>query len=130
MRIVTRLARTEFHIGSITREGDTLVLESHPDQAMKVKAYIYPSDVTTALRAGVNYEVVRFLAEVIAASIARKTRGASRRKAVEETSGNQPANPSVPLSERPSGGAGSRTSGGRSSSADLQSFPREGGQTA
>ena len=81
MRIVTRLARTEFQIGNITREGDTLVLESHPDQAMKVKAYIYPSDVTTALRAGVNYDVVRFLAGVIVSSIAVKVRRVSRGKA-------------------------------------------------
>jgi hypothetical protein len=61
MRVVTRLARTEFRIGAVRREGDRLVLESHPDQPLKVKAYLDPDDVLELIKATFGKAVLGYL---------------------------------------------------------------------
>lgn len=50
MRIRSRLADVEFEFGEIAREGDLLVIASHPDARMKSKVYVSPRDVTAFLR--------------------------------------------------------------------------------
>jgi len=64
MRVVTRLAKTDFRIGEIRREGDFLVMESDETQPMKVKAYIDATDVMQMFRSGLKREVLGYLASV------------------------------------------------------------------
>lgn len=49
MRIRSKLADVEFEFGEIVREGDRLVISSHPDARMKSKVYVAPSDVVAFL---------------------------------------------------------------------------------
>jgi len=72
MRIVTRLAKTEFRIGAITVEDGELVMVSHPDQQLKVKAYVGPADLRDLLRAAMNREVIEYF-------VTLSTRGIQRR---------------------------------------------------
>ena len=60
MKVVSRLAKMDFTIGSIERDGDNLVIKSHPDQAMKSKVYMTPEDVAGLLKASLNRSVVSF----------------------------------------------------------------------
>jgi hypothetical protein len=50
MKIRSRLADVEFEFGEIVRDGDLLVIASHPDARMKSKVYVSPRDVTAFLR--------------------------------------------------------------------------------
>lgn len=49
LRVRSKLADVEFRFGSIERKGEDLVINSHPDQAMKSRVYITPADVVTVL---------------------------------------------------------------------------------
>lgn len=62
MRVVTRLAKLEFRVGTIHRDGDELVIESHPDQAMKAQARVGADDIAAILRASLTREVLGYLA--------------------------------------------------------------------
>ncbi len=75
MRVVTKLARTEFQVGTIRREGDFLVMESDETQSMKVKAYIDASDVVRMLRSGMKRDVIAYLV-----GVPRRARKATREK--------------------------------------------------
>ncbi|TCO61112.1 hypothetical protein [Actinocrispum wychmicini] len=62
MRVVTKLARMEFTIGGLAREGDDLVITSGGDErAMKVKAYIQPGDVIAFLRVALRPAIIRYV---------------------------------------------------------------------
>ena len=50
MRIRSKLADVEFEFGEIGREGNQLVITSHPDAKMKSKVYVAPQDVTAMLK--------------------------------------------------------------------------------
>jgi len=50
MRIRSKLADVEFEFGEIVRDGNTLVISSHPDARMKSKVYVTPKDITAMLR--------------------------------------------------------------------------------
>ncbi len=47
MRVRSKLADVEFRFGSIERKGNELIINSHPDQPMKSRVYVSPSDVLT-----------------------------------------------------------------------------------
>lgn len=49
MRVESRLADVEFKFGPISREGNSLVLRSAPDQTMESKVYVSPADVVSFL---------------------------------------------------------------------------------
>lgn len=49
MKVRSKLADVEFAVGAIERRGNTLVISSHPSQAMKSKVYIKPDDVLSFL---------------------------------------------------------------------------------
>lgn len=51
MRVRSKLADVEFRFGTIERNDDELIINSHPDQPMKSRVYISAQDVVTALRA-------------------------------------------------------------------------------
>ncbi|MCZ7589861.1 MAG: hypothetical protein M5U27_13595 [Gaiella sp.] len=61
MRIATKLAKLEFRIGSIQRDGDELIIRSHPDQAMKAQARLGLDDVADLVRASLNRDVLGYL---------------------------------------------------------------------
>ena len=61
MRVVTKLVKMEFKAGAITRDGENLVLESHPDAVMKVKAYITPDDVTDVIKLCMNPQIIGYV---------------------------------------------------------------------
>lgn len=64
MRIATKLAKLEFRIGTIQREGDELIIRSHPDQAMKAQARVGLDDVADLVRASLNRDVLGYLLAV------------------------------------------------------------------
>jgi hypothetical protein len=45
MRIRSKLADVEFEFGEIARDGNLLVITSHPDARMKSRVYVSPQDV-------------------------------------------------------------------------------------
>jgi hypothetical protein len=49
MRVRSKLADVEFRFGSIERKDNELIINSHPDQAMKSRVYVSPADVLIAL---------------------------------------------------------------------------------
>ncbi|OGT84890.1 MAG: hypothetical protein A3H91_05925 [Gammaproteobacteria bacterium RIFCSPLOWO2_02_FULL_61_13] len=49
MRVRSKLADVEFRFGSIERKDNELIINSHPDQAMKSRVYVSPGDVLIAL---------------------------------------------------------------------------------
>ena len=49
MRVRSKLADVEFRFGSIERKDNELIINSHPDQAMKSRVYVSPADVLAAL---------------------------------------------------------------------------------
>lgn len=49
MRVQSRLADVEFKFGPISREGNTLVIRSAPDQPMESTVYVSPADVMSFL---------------------------------------------------------------------------------
>ena len=60
MKVVSRLAKMDFTVGSIERDGDNIVIKSHPDQAMKAKVTMTPDDVMSMLKASLNWPVISF----------------------------------------------------------------------
>ena len=50
MRVVSKLAQIDFQFGRIERQGNLLVVESHPDAKMKSTVYLSPQDVVEYLR--------------------------------------------------------------------------------
>ncbi|MFN8225003.1 MAG: hypothetical protein U0R50_17360 [Gaiellales bacterium] len=61
MRVVTKLAKLEFTVGTIRRDGDELVIDSHPDQAMKAQARVGVDDFAALFRASLNRAVLGYL---------------------------------------------------------------------
>jgi hypothetical protein len=49
MKVRSKLADVDFAFGVVERKGNTLVISSHPSQAMKTKVYIKPDDVLSFL---------------------------------------------------------------------------------
>ena len=49
MRVRSKLADVEFRFGSIERKDNDLIINSHPDQPMKSRVYVSPSDVLTVI---------------------------------------------------------------------------------
>lgn len=50
MRVISKLAQVDFRFGEVTREGDLLVIDSHPDSKMQSTIYISPRDVVELLK--------------------------------------------------------------------------------
>jgi len=51
MKVVSKLANVDFHIGRVKREGDGIVIFSDPDKSMPSKVYVSPEDVLRMLKA-------------------------------------------------------------------------------
>ncbi len=49
MRVRSKLADVEFRFGSIERQDNDLIINSHPDQTMKSRVYVSPDDVLAML---------------------------------------------------------------------------------
>ena len=60
MKVVSKLARMDFTVGSIERDGDNIIIKSHPDQPMKAKVLMTPEDVIGMLKASLNRSVISF----------------------------------------------------------------------
>lgn len=50
MRVISKLAQIDFQFGQVAREGNLLVIDSHPDSRMPSKVYISPQDVIEYLK--------------------------------------------------------------------------------
>ena len=50
MRVVSKLAKIDFKFGEVTRDGNLLAIDSHPDSTMKSRVYISPQDVVEILK--------------------------------------------------------------------------------
>jgi hypothetical protein len=48
MRVRSKLAEVEFRFGHVERNGNELVIYSHPDQALKSRVFVSPDDVLSA----------------------------------------------------------------------------------
>jgi len=65
MKVITRLAKMEFSIGTLARKGDNLILENGGDAtAMKFKAQITPEDVLATIKAGLRLHVVLYVLQL------------------------------------------------------------------
>jgi hypothetical protein len=51
MKVVSKLANVDFHIGRVERQGERLVIFSDPDKSMPSKVYVMPEDVLRMLKA-------------------------------------------------------------------------------
>ena len=60
MKVLSRLAKMDFTVGSIERDGNNIVIKSHPDQPMKAKVTMTPDDVMSMLKASLNWPVISF----------------------------------------------------------------------
>ena len=60
MKVLSRLAKMDFTVGSIERDGDNIVIKSHPAQVMKAKVTMTPDDVMSMLKASLNWPVISF----------------------------------------------------------------------
>lgn len=50
MRVRSKLADVDFQFGEVKRDGDLLIINSHPDSRMKSRVYVSPDDVTAFLK--------------------------------------------------------------------------------
>ncbi len=50
MRIISKLAQIDFHLGKVGREGNLLVIESHQDSKMPSRVYVSPQDVIELMK--------------------------------------------------------------------------------
>ncbi|GAA4131543.1 hypothetical protein ACFFTN_16025 [Aminobacter aganoensis] len=51
MRVTSKLADVEFRFGRIERDGSTLLINSHPSQAMQTTVHMSPDDFLAFLKA-------------------------------------------------------------------------------
>jgi hypothetical protein len=61
MKVVSRLAKMDFKIGTMERKDDQIMITSHPSQPMKTKVYISPQDAVELLKAAFNWSVISFV---------------------------------------------------------------------
>ena len=61
MKVVSRLVKMDFKIGTMTRKDDLLIISSHESQPMKVKVYMSPEDITGFIRAALNWSVISYI---------------------------------------------------------------------
>ncbi len=61
MKVVSRLAKMDFTVGSIERDGDNLIIKSHPEKGMKAKVQMTPEDVVGMIKASLNLPVIMFV---------------------------------------------------------------------
>lgn len=50
MRVRSKLADVDFQFGEVKRDGDLLIINSHPEAKMKSRVYVSPDDVTAFLK--------------------------------------------------------------------------------
>lgn len=50
MRVKSKLADVDFQFGDVKRDGNLLVIDSHPDATMKSCVYVSPQDVVEVLK--------------------------------------------------------------------------------
>jgi preprotein translocase subunit Sec63 len=50
MRVKSKLADVDFQFGDVKRDGNLLVIDSHPDSTMKSSVYVSPQDVVEVLK--------------------------------------------------------------------------------
>lgn len=65
MKVVTKLAKMEFTIGTLVRNDDNLIMESGDNaETMKFKAQITPEDVIATIKAGLNPQVLFYVLQL------------------------------------------------------------------
>ena len=50
MRVISTLAQIDFQFGTVTRDGNVLVIESPADATMRSRVYVSPQDVIEFLK--------------------------------------------------------------------------------
>ena len=61
MRVVSRLVKMDFKIGTMERKDDQLMITSHPSQPMKTKVYMSAEDAVEMFKSGLNWQVISFV---------------------------------------------------------------------
>lgn len=60
MRVVTKLMKSEFRVGTIEVDGGRLLIRNSPEDPMPVKVYLEDEDAIRIVRAGINGPVLRW----------------------------------------------------------------------
>ena len=60
MKVVTKLVKMDFEVGSIKRDGDRIVISSDPAQSMPAEVYMTPKDVAGMIKASLNFSVISY----------------------------------------------------------------------
>lgn len=61
MKVLSRLVKMDFKIGSMERKDDQLLITSHPSQPMKTKVYMTPEDAVDLVKSALNWSVISFV---------------------------------------------------------------------
>lgn len=61
MKVVSRLVKMDFKIGTIERKDDQLMITSHPSQPMKTKVYMSAEDAVEMIKSSLNWPVISFV---------------------------------------------------------------------
>jgi hypothetical protein len=60
MRVVSRLVKMDFQIGTMEGKEGQLLITSHPSQPMKTKVYLDPEDAVDLIKSALNWSVISF----------------------------------------------------------------------
>jgi len=61
MKVVSRLVKMDFKIGTMERKDDQLMITSHPSQPMKTKVYMSAEDAFGMIGSAFNWSVISFV---------------------------------------------------------------------
>ena len=61
MQVNTKLVKMELEVGSLTREGDQIVITSDPAKSMPAEVTMTPKDVARVIRASLNPSVISYV---------------------------------------------------------------------
>ena len=61
MQVNTKLVKMELVVGSLTRDGDQIVISSDPTQSMPAEVYMSPKDVARVIKAALNLSVISYM---------------------------------------------------------------------
>jgi hypothetical protein len=60
MRVVSRLVKMDFQIGTMEGKEGQLLITSHPSQPMITKVYLDPEDAVDLIKSALNWSVISF----------------------------------------------------------------------
>ena len=65
MKVVSRLVKMDFAVGTIERQEQYLIIHSDPDKSsVPTKVRMSPEDVVSFIRAGLNWPVIKYVLQL------------------------------------------------------------------